>query len=96
MTTVAAKSNTWLRRQHLLHRPRLPDQTSSHRGGAADRPVHPADVERSEVDRQGGAQVFAAPAESVGQPGEAPELHPHVEVLPLDVCGAIRSSAGVP
>ena len=50
--------------------------------------MRPAKVVVREVDREGRSEILPLLGECVGKPGQAAHLHPHREVLPLDVGGA--------
>ena len=51
----------------------------------SDRPVDAAEVVPSEVQTERGPQVLPLLAERISQSGKPANLHPHREVLPLDV-----------
>ena len=55
------------------------------RRGHPERPVDPHEVVPREVEAQRGPEVLPPLAEGVRQPGKPSNLHPHREVLPLNV-----------
>ena len=56
-----------------------------HRRGNADRAVNPAEIIIGEVQRERGPMILELFGESICQPSEASNLHPHRKVLTLDV-----------
>ena len=73
------------RLQKLLDRPRVIRNASLHRGRDAQRFVNPHEVVPREVQAQRGPQILPLLAERVRQSGQAADLHPHREILPLDM-----------
>lgn len=69
----------------VLHLPQPRRQARRHRRGAAKRFVHPHEVVERAVQRDRVAVVLDLLAECVCQTGEPAHVHPHREVLPLDV-----------
>ena len=55
-----------------------------HRGGNAQGSMHAAEVVVHEIERHGCRVIFHFLAESVSEPGESANPHPHAEIRPLD------------
>ena len=74
----------------MIRNPRL------HRRGNAQTLMNPAEIVVHVVKGDRGNVVFDLLREGIGKPGEAAHLHPHGEVLPLDVAGADMLRVRVP
>src|SRR5206468_3669350 len=70
------------------NRPNVVSQTRSHSWRDAKCLVNAAKVVMHIVERDGGNMILNLLAERIGQASEAPDLHPHREILPLNVAGA--------
>ena len=54
------------------------------------------EVVKGEVKRDGGFEVFQLLGKAIGQPGEAAHVHPHGEVLTLNVARGMCFGSGLP
>src|ERR1700677_4371517 len=69
--------------------------SSSYSRGNSQGLVYPAEVIKHEVESKRMLMVLDFFGESVGQASEAPQVHPHGEILPLDVTGRDMVPVGV-
>jgi hypothetical protein len=68
--------------------PHVVSQSSFHGWSDTKRLVYPAKIVIGEVQRTRGLEIVQLLAESVRQPSEPANRHPHVQILPLNVAGA--------
>lgn len=57
--------------------------------------MNPAKIIEGKVQRESGPVVFELLREAIRQPGETSNLHPHGEVLALDIRGANAARVGI-
>src|SRR4051794_16966215 len=78
-----------------MNRPNMLTKTSRHRRGNSQGLMNPREVMVNVKECDGRNMVLNLFAEGIGQASEAAHLHPHVEILSLDIAGADVLRIGV-